>query len=391
MNSSIITDFDNFDFGDLALAQPHAVQGGTYFTRLTRGGENLYIQTPKCRTKQGVTRTEHKVYTDLLFSREDDGFVRWLEGLESRLQALVYDKRTMWFHNDLELDDIESAFTPVARVYRSGRNYLVRCSLGKSNGTGLKQDIKVFNESEKDVRLDDIEPTNSVVTILEISGIRFSSRSFHVDLHVKQMMVFQDSSPFSSCMIRAPAGGASTDVPGEDEASLSHSDDDGSVEDGRGAEAPERGDESGPVEETVPANESGPAEKTVPVEADTAPGKANEGTGPAASGAVAGVKDDLGDSSSGAADHLEKVRGDGEAQCPLEEVELTFDVADDEIRLKDPNEVYMQIYMAARQKAKLARKAAVEAYLEAKSIRNTYLLEELDDSDEEDMPDFSES
>jgi hypothetical protein len=127
------------------------------------------------------------------------------------------------------------------------------------------------------------------------------------------------------------------------------------------------------------------------VEADTAPGKANEGTGPAASGPVAGVKDDLGDSSSGAADHLEKVRGDGEAQCPLEEVELTFDVADDEIRLKDPNEVYMQIYMAARQKAKLARKAAVEAYLEAKSIRNTYLLEELDDSDEEDMPDFSES
>ena len=168
MNSSIITDFDNFDFGDLALAQPHAVQGGTYFTRLTRSGENLYIQTPKCRTKQGVTRTEHKVYADLIFSQEDNGFVHWLESLETRLQSLVYDKRTMWFHNDLELDDIESAFTPLARTYRSGKNYLVRCSLGKSNGTGLKQDIKVFNESEKDVRLDDIEAADSVVTILEV-------------------------------------------------------------------------------------------------------------------------------------------------------------------------------------------------------------------------------
>ena len=41
--------------------------------------------------------------------------------------------------------------------------------------------------------------------------------------------------------------------------------------------------------------------------------------------------------------------------------------------------------------AKLAKKVAIEAYLEAKKIKNTYLLEEIDDSDEEDMSSFSEN
>ena len=75
----------------------------------------------------------------------------------------------------------------------------------------------------------------------------------------------------------------------------------------------------------------------------------------------------------------------------LEEVELSFETVDDEIKLRDPNEVYMQIYMEARQKAKLAKKAAIEAYLNAKKIKNTYLLEEIDDSDEEDISNFSEN
>ena len=75
----------------------------------------------------------------------------------------------------------------------------------------------------------------------------------------------------------------------------------------------------------------------------------------------------------------------------LEEVELSFETVEDEIKLRDPNEVYMQIYMEARQKAKLAKKAAIEAYLEAKKIKNTYLLEEIDDSDEEEISSFSEN
>ena len=52
------------------------------------------------------------------------------------------------------------------------------------------------------------------------------------------------------------------------------------------------------------------------------------------------------------------------------------------ISLKNPNEVYYEIYKIAKEKAKQHKKAALTHYLEAKKIKNTYLLDSLDDSDE---------
>ena len=51
--------------------------------------------------------------------------------------------------------------------------------------------------------------------------------------------------------------------------------------------------------------------------------------------------------------------------------------------LKKPNEVYYKIYREARTKAKEAKKKAILALLEAKNIKKTYFLDEIDKSDEE--------
>ena len=55
----------------------------------------------------------------------------------------------------------------------------------------------------------------------------------------------------------------------------------------------------------------------------------------------------------------------------------------DTVSLKDPSEVYIELYIKARDKAKQAKKAAIEAYLEARNIKQTYLLDELEESDED--------
>ena len=46
--------------------------------------------------------------------------------------------------------------------------------------------------------------------------------------------------------------------------------------------------------------------------------------------------------------------------------------------LKDPIEVYVGIYKAAREKAKQLKTAALEAILEAKNIKSKYMLDDLD-------------
>ena len=69
----------------------------------------------------------------------------------------------------------------------------------------------------------------------------------------------------------------------------------------------------------------------------------------------------------------------------LEEVEINLDEIKENISLKEPNEVYIEIYRVAKEKAKQARKVAIETYLEAQNIKNTYMLNDLDSSDDEDF------
>ena len=64
------------------------------------------------------------------------------------------------------------------------------------------------------------------------------------------------------------------------------------------------------------------------------------------------------------------------------------------LQLKKPNQVYFELYKEARNKAKMAKKNAILAYLEAKNIKKTYLVENINDSDSDfdaEIDDVSES
>jgi hypothetical protein len=68
--------------------------------------------------------------------------------------------------------------------------------------------------------------------------------------------------------------------------------------------------------------------------------------------------------------------------------DLTEDV---NIIIKKDKDIYYEMYREACRKAKIARDLALSSYLEAKRIKNQYMLDDLtesDDSENEDMEDF---
>ena len=73
-------------------------------------------------------------------------------------------------------------------------------------------------------------------------------------------------------------------------------------------------------------------------------------------------------------ENVDTLKEIGDVSLPLENNLET-------ITLKKPNQVYFELYREARNKAKLAKKNAILAYLEAKNIKKTYLIENLNDSD----------
>jgi len=72
----------------------------------------------------------------------------------------------------------------------------------------------------------------------------------------------------------------------------------------------------------------------------------------------------------------------------LEVVDLDItDSNNDLFKIKERNDVYYEMYREALEKAKVAKKLALQSYLDAKRIKNTYMLDDIDESSDSEFED----
>jgi hypothetical protein len=201
---NIIQPNDSFDFSALSLAHPTGIQGGAYFTKIYNNAKPLYIQTPKSLTRQGFVKNGKRIYADLMFDNNDEQFIHWVENLETKCQDLILEKQDSWFENKLEKNDIESAFSSPIRVYKSGKFYLIRVNVKVASSNNVPS-VKIYNENETPLTIDDVNNETNIISILEIQGIKFTSRNFQIEIELKQSMILNSDALFESCLIKTNA------------------------------------------------------------------------------------------------------------------------------------------------------------------------------------------
>jgi hypothetical protein len=76
----------------------------------------------------------------------------------------------------------------------------------------------------------------------------------------------------------------------------------------------------------------------------------------------------------------------------IQEINLSLDEIpeDNSVSIKNKNHVYYEMYKEAKRKAKVARNLALSSYLEAKRIKNLYMLEDSSDSEDSDYENINE-
>jgi len=203
MSMTIYHPTDSFDFSKLQLSHPVISSTGTFFSKLTMSptDDPLFIYTPKSTTKQGIVNTNNKIYTDISFTSANSNMIQWVSSLEEKLQQLIYEKKDVWFATEnIELDDIQNAFIPVLKIYKN-TNYVLRCYIQQSKQQLKGEPLFIYNENEQPCSMSDITDTTQMITILEIQGIKFSQKCFHVPIMIKQIMLFEKTS-FTNCLIR---------------------------------------------------------------------------------------------------------------------------------------------------------------------------------------------
>jgi len=371
---------DSFDFEKLVLTKPTSIPGGNYFIRFLTNGQPLYIQPPKCKTRQGVVKAGKRFYSDLMFTNENEDFIRWMENLENYCQQYIYKNREKWFEGEMELHDIENYFTSPLKLFKSGKYYIARTNITTVLG---KPTLKIYDENEKEIDFENISDDTNVMTILEIQGIKCSAKSFQIEVELKQMMVLQPTDIFEKCIIKS---NLPVNVTGD---SPGHTDKDSNeVEES----APEDDKDIVPKisidDEIVNDNEDKIhfGESAAELEDVGVHTSLSEESGQVQEPSCA---DDTLTSDQEIGTCPEKLPGD---ENSLEEVEFHLEDFNDSepIIIKNRNNVYYEMYKEARKKAKIARDVALSTYLEAKRIKNTYMLEDLDEDESSDEDDESD-
>jgi hypothetical protein len=337
---------DSFDFSKLTVISPTNIQGGNYFIKFRINDSPLYIQPPKCKTKQGIIKGGKRMYCDFMFTHENESFIHWMENLENYCKKTIFDNKEKWFETDLDEEDIENSFTSPLKVFKSGKYYIIRTNVPTVLG---KCSLKIYNEDENEVDVDSIKENTNVVFILEVQGIKCSLRNFQIELEVKQLMVMKPENLFEKCIFKKQKSSSSSpllptlepivSVEKKEEKQAEHMDD---LEEEQQQEEHEEEHE----EETTNNLE------TI--------------------------------SSTPQQEIIEKnIEG-------IEEVTFDLDTLPeaDSIQIKKRNDIYYEIYREAKRKAKIARDLALSSYLEAKRIKNTYLLEDEDSESELDEDSF---
>lgn len=388
---SIYEPNQSFQFQNVSLTTPTIVSGGNYFIKFRMtDDEPLYIQPPKCTTKQGFVKTNggKKMYSDLVFSNSNESFIKWVEDLEKFTQESIFNNREKWFESQLELEDIENSFTPSLKIYKSGKMYLLRTIVPTRLGNcGLK----IFNEDQTEFNIDEFKETTNVLTILEVQGVKCSSKSFQLEIEIKQMMVLKPNILFDKCIIKS---GQPENVPSLVENKNIVSLNVNSL--GETLLLESKGVSKSNNTQIYPPPDSGNPNIKVEKEIiqsshiiDISPKNKDINTLPKDHSQKGETKEDGGDDTPNNMVNEQHDEDDENDEDEYEDedddkelVEIEFDLKsidteEEPINLKERNEIYKNIYKEAVEKAKEARNLAIYSYLEAKRIKNLYLIQEM--------------
>ena len=388
-------DFKIFPFSNLTGGKPSLVSNNNYFIKYSIHDHPIYVQIPKCKSKQGIINVGKKYFIDFMLTNDNEDFITWIEALETFSIDYLYDNRTEWFEEEMEKQEIETYFVSPIRVFKSGKFYILRVPLASAMG---KPVMKIYNEDEVEVPYDSINENTLLLSVLEFKGIKCSPRSFQLEIEAKQMMSMKPDEIFNQCIFKS----SKPIEPSQVEESVTE--DNNQDTQRLGKEVIQDVEEEVPVliennEPHIDTSTSEQQESILEENEDNLLLLTNESTTePTTEPTTESTNGPTTESTfmelNMTPDGLEKntpLQNDLEEHVSLEKTHNSygleevddFDVnveTQQPLQLKDKGELYYEMYGDAKRRANMLKDMALSAYLEAKEIKQKY---NLDDSDED--------
>jgi hypothetical protein len=435
-----INNIDENTLNNITLHSPTPIQGGSYLAKTTLNGNPILFQMPQCTTKRGIATSGKRYYCDLLFNYDHNKVIEFIENLETVVRDKILDKNELWFQDPPSLEDIEYNWND--SIKQTKQNFYLRTYVGSVKN--VNNSVSVYDSNQNKISIDLVKPNSNIITIVEITGLKFSSSSFHINYCLRQIMLLEEKKPlFNKCLINFSKPSTSQkmvdkDLDNDDNLSDKNSSSEltepkltieteksNSLEETSNLVTDEsentnilnsETEKTDNVEETEKTDNVVETEKTDNVEETEKTDNVEETEKTDNVEETDNVDNDLEilspetnknsdmidsheqypDSESeqeitNDRQHLEKtvknennpiIENNTLDTLDIKEVDLQIPEEDEMFQLKKPDTVYLDIYRQALEKAKDAKIKAIQAYLELKEIKNKYMIEEIDEDDE---------
>ena len=370
---------DKFDFDTLNLENPMPMQGGNFFTKINYSNKMLplFIQLPKCNSKNGIIKnnTSKKSHIDLLFNYFDSNILSWFESLENKCRELIYNKKNEWFNSEMELDDIESMFLPTLKSFKSGKYIVLRANIPSSKNI-KKEYCMIYDENEMILTSDKVTEDKELIPLISIDGIKFSSKSFQLEINIPQIMILNlENTIKKDFMIKRKENTL------EDNSIYKKSVEEESKKKINAADS--ETNENNENHKNHENNENHENHENHENDENNENHKSNENNENHDNNNL--KKNHENHENEETIAKTDNIKEKDLEEKDLEEInDLDLNIDNlDEISLKNPEDIYIEIYTSARNKAKQMKKAAIDAYFHAKNIKSKYGITENYSSDDE--------
>lgn len=354
---------DAFSLDGVSLSEPVGVKNYN-FSELSLNEEPIYVQLCNTGISNGICVNDNgDSYVKLLIDENNEETLEWFEKFDEKMRDLLVVNGEEWFENEITPEDMEVAYNSSVSIQDDSDDaFIFKVYLPKNYNK--RSNLNIYDEDEELLRSsilneDDLELT----PLIEVKGIKFDSSSFHLYAVLRQAMVMNNDGEEDS-----EDGGDNSEDENDVDDGEKDVDDSEDGEDGEDGKDGEDGEDDSEDENDGEDGEDG--EKEVD-DSDNGDESDDE------------EKDDKDDKDG---DDVKDVKDDKDGDV-LEEVTLELNETDnaDQLVLKKPNEVYINMWKEARAKAKQAKNDAIKAYLEAKNIKSTWLLDEEEGDDLKDI------
>jgi hypothetical protein len=230
--------------------------------------------------------------------------------------------------------------------------------------------------------MDDINSETSIISILEIQGIKFTSRNFQIEIDLKQVMVLDNEPIFDNFLIKPTKNQLQKKNENLQQINEKEKKD---INENPNEEifSTIEEKESATSEIHLESNNTNNDLEPINIDVDIDMNFHNENNKNNENNENNEKMDEDSLLNLEIEDLNEIIEEEENKELKEIDIDLQLENNNDTMKLKKPNQVYFELYKEARKKAKVAKKTAILAYLEAKNIKKTYMLENMNDSDSE--------